>query len=268
MTTSFRQDPVSLEWLILSPHRAKRPHQKSGRPKILCPFDAGNEGMTPPEIARIGEGEAGTRGWQIRVVPNLYKVTDKHEVIIHSPDHKKDITTLPLDHVQNLFQLFQDRYNVNQGFGYPLIFNNSGLEAGASLTHPHSQLAVVPSHIGLSSPLAQKPHNIALKGKSLVAFCPDFSVWPYETWIQPYPRGKHFGQVDKPQLMELAKMTQQILQSLSAASPDLPYNFYIYPGEDWYLRIMGRSLIKAGFELGSGIQVNTVVPTEVVKILS
>lgn len=268
MTANFRQDPVSLEWLIISPRRAKRPHQKSGRSKILCPFDEGSEGMTPPEITRVGEGQSNRPGWRMRVVPNLYKITDIHEVIIHSPDHKKDITSLPLEHVQELFQLFQDRYNAHQGAGYPLIFNNSGPEAGASLPHPHSQVAVIPAHVSLSSPLAQKPHNIALKGKSLVAFCPDFSTWPYETWIEPYPRGKNFGQVDKMQLMELAKMTQQILQSLTSAHLGLSYNFYIYPGEDWYLRIMGRSLTKAGFELGSGVQVNTVDPAEVVKILS
>ncbi|HET7713238.1 MAG TPA: hypothetical protein VFK94_02015, partial [Patescibacteria group bacterium] len=251
----------------LAPRRAKRPHQNSPK-KVLCPFDEGNEGMTPPELLRVGEGQPDKKGWQIRVVPNLYQITSPHEVIIHSPDHKKDIADLPLSHVQEIFLVFQSRFNALKKEGYPLIFNNSGAEAGASLPHPHSQIAVIPAHVGISSPLAQKPHNIALKGKSLVAFCPDFSVWPYETWIEPFPRGKNFADVDEEQLRELAKMTQQVLQSLLAAHPKLSYNFYIYPGDDWYLRIMGRNLIKAGFELGSGIQVNTIDPADVVKILS
>jgi|SRR5581483_7832474 len=267
MKPSFFQDPVSLDWLILAPRRDRRPHQKSNK-KLLCPFDSGSEGMTPPEILRVGDGAADKKGWQIRVIPNLFPVTEIHEVIVHSPDHRRDLADLPTEHVEQIFKVFQDRYNALKPKGYPLIFNNTGLEAGASLTHPHSQLTVIPAHIGVSSPLAQKPHNIAIKTKSLVAFCPDFSTWPYETWIEPYPRGKDFGQVDLPQLEELAKLTQQILQSFRAAHPNLAYNFYIYPGADWYLRIMGRSLTKAGFELGSGVQVNTIDPKEVVKILS
>jgi UDPglucose--hexose-1-phosphate uridylyltransferase len=116
--------------------------------------------------------------------------------------------------------------------------------------------------------MAQPPHNIAIKTKSLVAFCPDFSLWPYETWVQPIPRGKTFGQADQDQVKELAGLVQRIVQALTGAHPDLPYNFYIYPGSDWYLRIIGRSVTRAGFELGSGVMVNTIDPKEVVKILS
>lgn len=267
MIVNYRQDPLSLEWLIVSPTRAKRPHQKAPK-KILCPFDEGSEGMTPPEVLRVGEGMPGKPGWQVRAIPNLYPITEIHEVVVHSPDHRQDLADLTSEHVQKIFQVYQDRYNDHKSKGLPLIFNNHGPDAGASLAHPHSQIAVIPAHVGLTSPLAQKPHNIALKGKSLVAFCPDFSVWPFETWIEPYPRGKNFGQIDAAQLQELAIMTQQIVQALLSAHPDLSYNFYIYPSDDWYLRIMGRSLIKAGFELGSGVQVNTVDPKEVVKILS
>lgn len=266
MKTDYFQDPVSLDWLILAPRRAERPDQR--RRRVVCPFDEGSEGATPPEVARVGEGRPNGKGWQVRVFPNLFPVTETHEVVVHSPDHKKDLAELPPEHVAEIFKIFQARFTALIPKGYPLIFNNHGAEAGASLSHPHSQIAVVPPQIGLTSPLAQKPHNIAIKTKSLVAFCPDFSIWPYETWIEPFPRGKNFGQVDEPQLVELAKLTQQILQALTSANPDLAYNFYIYPGEDWYLRIMGRNLVKAGFELGSGVQVNTVNPKEVVKILS
>lgn len=266
MKPDLRQDPISLDWLIVSPRRAKRPHPDSSK-KILCPFDVGNEAMTPPEAMRVSSGDD-KEDWQVRVVPNLYPVTEIHEVIIHSPDHKKDLMELPIEHVEKIFQVFQDRYNANLAKGLPLIFNNHGPDSGASLPHPHSQLAVIPAEVGTTAPLAQKPHNIAVKGKSLVVFCPDFSTWPYETWIQPFPRGKKFGQADESQLVELAHLTQQVLQALDAAHQDLAYNFYIYPSDDWYLRIVGRSIVKGGFELGSGVQVNAVDPKEVVRILS
>jgi UDPglucose--hexose-1-phosphate uridylyltransferase len=224
--------------------------------------------MTPPEIMRVGEGKEDKKGWRVRVVPNLFPITEIHEVIIHSPDHTKDLAELPTEHVQTIFEVYQIRYNALRSKGTPLIFNNHGPAAGASLAHPHSQLTVIPTHLALHTPLPQKPHNIAFKGKRLVTFCPDFSTWPYETWIQPFTKGKTFGEIEKEEITELAQTTQRVLRSLDAARPGLNYNFYIYPAEDWYLRVIGRSSTKAGFELGSGIQVNTVDPREVVKILA
>ena len=36
------------------------------------------------------------------------------------------------------------------------------------------------------------------------------------------------------------------------------YNFYIYPYENWYLRIIPRFMERAGFELSTGIMVNSI----------
>lgn len=266
MSARFIQNPIDLNWVILNPRRSSRPDQNSGKKKkVVCPFEPGNEEMAP-EVARVGGNKK--TDWQVRVVKNIFPITPIHEVIIHSPEHKSSFTDLSLEQIKLIFKVYQDRYMAHLSKGYPLIFHNHGGQAGESLHHGHSQLAVIPAHIGVHSPLAQKPHNVALKGKSLVAFCPDFSTWPFETWIQPFTHGKHFGQVDVDQLNELAAMVQRILKAINAAHPDEPYNFYIYPGEDWYLRILGRNTTPAGFELGAGITVNTMDPKDVVKVLS
>ena len=39
------------------------------------------------------------------------------------------------------------------------------------------------------------------------------------------------------------------------------YNYYIYPHANWYLRIIPRFVHRAGFELGTGLNVNIVDPT-------
>ena len=266
MKATFVQNQVTLDWIVLNPRRQERPdqHHTSGEP-IICPFDPGNEGMTE-EVMRVGGNDKSD--WQIRVVKNIFPITPYHEVVIDSPHHNSSLITLPLSQVELLFEVYQARYNDLKKHGYPLIFHNHGEEAGESLRHGHSQIAVIPPHVGISSPMAQEPHNIAIKGKALVVFCPEFSVWPYETWIQPLRRDKNFGQIDVAQLTELGSLTQRILKSLDSVHPNLAYNFYIYPGEDWYLRIVGRSTKWAGFEIGSGIPVNVVDPKEVVAILS
>jgi len=56
----YRKDIILDEWVIIATERAKRPEnfkeekiKISEKPGSVCPFDAGNESMTPPEILRI-----------------------------------------------------------------------------------------------------------------------------------------------------------------------------------------------------------------------
>ena len=45
--------------------------------------------------------------------------------------------------------------------------------------------------------------------------------------------------------------------------PTMPfaYNFYIHHAKSWFIRIIPRLVHRAGFELGTGLSVNTVDPT-------
>src|SRR3990172_1270939 len=72
-----------------------------------CPFCAGNEATTPPEVYRIGPGEKDKPGWLVRVVPNKYPITDIHEVIIHSPDDAKDIEQIPIEQVTHILTAYR-----------------------------------------------------------------------------------------------------------------------------------------------------------------
>jgi len=49
---------------------------------------------------------------------------------------------------------------------------------------------------------------------------------------------------------------------------DFPFNFYIYPGGDWYLRLIPRVKTPGGFEIGTGILVNTTDPKQATKKIS
>ena len=48
---------------------------------------------------------------------------------------------------------------------------------------------------------------------------------------------------------------------LADETGETPYNFYIYHGPDWYLRIIPRLVHREGFELGTGLSVNIVDPS-------
>lgn len=274
----FVPDINTKRWVIIAPQRARRPEEakihaadfqivseKEGYSYHQdCPFCFGNEAQTPPEIVHHPKD---SDKWDIRVVPNKYPITDMHEVIIHSPDHVKDISEFSLGHVVNLMKVYRDRYNALSEKGTVMIFNNKGLQSGESLVHPHSQAVVLPKQIALDVLNLEPVSNVVHDNSLYVTYCPDFSQWAYETWISlkkcseiGHPEQCRFGDSTDSELEALAHMLQETLRKLTIKFPKLSYNYYIYPYSCWYMRIIPRLSERAGFELGTGLSVNTVDP--------
>lgn len=264
-------DILSRRWVIISPQRQVRPEDKfdGKKRKKACSFCPGQEKMTPPEMLRFGPGEPNTKGWRVRVFPNRYPITDFHEIIVHSPNCDRDIENLPLTNVQLVLKAYRDRFNFYRKKGQVLIFCNHGEHAGASLKHPHSQLVVLPFQINLDT-LSREPLNNLVDGnKFFHVYCPDFSQWPYEVWIAPKHEGGVFGDIIDEEINDLASILQKIIKQLEKIYhhhrlTNLPfgYNYYIYPKENWYIRITPRFVHRAGFELGTGLSVNIVDPVQ------
>lgn len=284
----FVPDVTTNRWIIIAEGRIKRPVDPtagSGQARVnkICVFCPGNEKISGGELYRVGLGEANTPGWQVRVIANKYPITDFHEVIIHSPDDALDLDQLPIDQVQKVLLTFRDRYNENTKNGHVLIFNNVGEQAGASINHPHSQLVVIPKQINLDT-LTLEPMTYVIKETShFNVFCPEFSQWPFETWIAPKLRDKFFGEIGAEEVVDLAAVLQNTLRRLithltggSHFHPGVPqvmfkegpaYNFYIHHGQNWYIRIIPRLIHRAGFELGTGLSVNIIDPSDAAAIL-
>jgi len=107
--SEFRYCKQNRKWILFAPNRLKRPYDfKSDEIESdikNCPFEVGNEHLTPKEIYRISDEQ----GWKCRVVPNLYNALfiekeplshrdgyfekyegfGAHEGIIETPNHKK-----------------------------------------------------------------------------------------------------------------------------------------------------------------------------------
>ncbi|RKX56263.1 MAG: galactose-1-phosphate uridylyltransferase [Thermotoga sp.] len=170
----LRKDPVIKRWVIIATERAKRPSdfgtakttEKKGG---FCPFDYGNEHLTPPEVLafRSPNSKPNEPGWWIRVVPNKFPALDPkiklrrkgmgmydvisgtgaHEIIIETPDHNLSMADMKRKQVQEIIWAYKDRYDVlskRDGIRYVLIFKNYKREAGASLEHSHSQIIATP----------------------------------------------------------------------------------------------------------------------------
>ncbi len=268
-------DVLSRRWVILSPQRISRPEDIVVSKEKKCPFCPGNEEMTPKEVFRIGDGQSDQPGWKVRVIPNKYPITDFHEVFIHSPYHNKDIEDLPIEHVVLIIKAYRERFNFYRKKGQVLIFDNHGEHSGASMTHPHSQLVVIPFQINLDT-LSREPFsNIVEENKFFNVYCPDFSQWPYEVWIAPKKEKGVFGDIEDDEIIDLAELIQKVIKRLHlifdekklTKDKSFAYNYYIYPQENWYIRIIPRFVHRAGFELGTGLSVNIVDPREAAEEL-
>ncbi len=315
--TELRRDPLTHRWVIMATERNRRPLAFGGctDPRLddgRCPFCPGHEAETPPEIWRLADG-CGT--WQVRVVPNKYAVLNhnerydvdegarglfsipgagRHEVVIESPRHAADLSTMSVDAVRDVLVAYRERYRalVDEGWVYVVIFRNRGPGAGASLEHPHSQIVaahLVPPDICCRIDIATEHlhetgrslhhdvlewelrdgRRVVLEQEQFVVVQPFASAAPYETWIMPRRGRSAFDGLGDDELAAFAVVLRATLGGLDQVLGAFDYNFIIEStpfGLDkrshssWYLRIVPRLTTPAGFELASGIAVNPTPP--------
>jgi UDPglucose--hexose-1-phosphate uridylyltransferase len=310
------------EYCIIAAERRKRPSD-FGRPKakaekdaegdaedeIGCPFCQGNEEMTPPGTAVYTDqgvqkdGAQRISNWRIRVFPNRFAAMvpspqpptmewialpgqGRHEVIVDSPVHERNPANFALDHMNLLLQAYRDRYSYNRrldGVKYVSIFKNWGKEAGASLSHSHSQLVALPitppmikremeaisaAHSCLYCHIAEKEtasKRLIGQNDSWILFSPFYSQVPYETWIVSKRHISNLEEMNDSEQRDLAEILRDILRSMRTLLEDPPYNFMIYQLPTGYhlnLRIQPAISKIAGFERGTGICINSIPPEQ------
>jgi len=267
MDFKFIENKISDTYIVSAVKRAKRPDVSKGIEPV-CPFCVGNEGKER-EVFRIG-GKEEDPNWQVRVIPNKFPFAPIHEVVIHSPDHHKNFDTLPTFHTELILKTYWQRYQTHKDKGWVYIFHNHGKKGGESLPHPHSQIAVIPEEVIMDIQRLEAPSEgeDVQETSKFIIFCPLYSQWPEEVWIYPKARGRTFGEITEEEITDLSKILYRVIQIMDIRhGNEFPFNFYIYPGGDWYLRIIPRFKTLGGFELGTGIFVNTQDPRETIKFI-
>jgi len=228
-----------------------------------------------------------------------------HEIVINR-DHDKDFSNFPLKQIEDVFKVFRERYKEisHENCGeYISIFHNHGKEAGASIYHPHSQILSTPilppdvmRSIKGSEEFYNKNHKkvhdlmieweveqkerIIEENDKFLAFCPFVSTSPYEVRIFPKKSSPCFESISDEDLSYLAPLLQSMLQRINKALKNPPYNFFIHtapvkkdPGMissefyHWHIEIIPHLTIDAGFEMGTGIDVNVVDPDKAAEEL-
>jgi UDPglucose--hexose-1-phosphate uridylyltransferase len=213
-------------------------------------------------------------GWKTRVVPNLYKAVqieleDKskresmfesipgvgaHEVLIDSPCHDCDITSLDAQSIENWLRTMIVRIEdlkKDTRFIHLNIFKNSGYKAGSTQKHPHTQILALPimpqdelvflernlkyyhrhgrgiMEDILQNELSNKKRIVTEIG-NFVAFCPFASAYPFEVMILPKQNYMSLEYCSREDIANLSLAIKDVFEKLSLQLGKFDYNLYFH----------------------------------------
>lgn len=158
------------------------------------------------------------------------------EVVVFTQDPQASLSTLELDHLELLFQVWGDRTRVisqNPQIQYVLPFENKGVEVGVTLHHPHGQIYAypfvppVPARMGATQQEYYQHHQrgllqdliqqeikenrrILYQDEWAIAFVPVCARYPYEVWIAPIQAVPTFLELTTEQRSSLAKALKTV----------------------------------------------------------
>jgi UDPglucose--hexose-1-phosphate uridylyltransferase len=292
----------------------------------VCPFCPGNEHMTPPAVlvylesgGKIekakDENDFRHKNWLIRCFPNLFpafsppqevlgrgKIVKSrdlalalghHEVLVESPNHDEHPSDARLPQLVHVINAYLDRLgelSAKPYVRYVSIFRNHGLEAGASLSHAHSQIIATPftPKIVKEELAASRQHwrkngncifcqimekernspRFIMENSDFLVFAPYASANPLEFWIFPKKHEASPIKLSENEKENFAKTLKACLGALKSLLNDPPYNFGFHIAMDktaspyyhWHVEVYPKLAIWAGFEKSTGMYINTVAP--------
>jgi UDPglucose--hexose-1-phosphate uridylyltransferase len=117
------------------------------------------------------------------------------------------------------------------------------------------------------------------RSERFVAIKPFASRYEWEVHILPLAHGADFLDAEPEDLVDLARIFRRTMARLNAVLGGVQYNFFLHSlphGEEyagsarsyhWHIEICPRTSIPTGFELGSGLFVNTITPEDAAEQL-
>lgn len=167
------------EWVLVSPHRAKRPWQGQNeavsdevRPThdqncYLCAGNTRINGEKNPDYKDVfvftnDFAALQTTSPKFSVHEGLFKAESEQgicKVICFSPDHSKSLADMDIEDIKKVVKTWQQEFALlgsNETINYVQIFENKGAVMGCSNPHPHGQIW---SQSTLPNEVAKKDQN-------------------------------------------------------------------------------------------------------------
>jgi UDPglucose--hexose-1-phosphate uridylyltransferase len=211
-----------------------------------------------------------------------------HEVIIHGPEHVTSMAALTEERFAGAVAAWRERMRAHaESASFVHLIVNEGPDAGASLAHSHAQLyalGFVPAEVARERERTGAYHERTMGGhllsdvaveevrraERLVAIdddallvCPWASRSPFELRViprRPAPSFESDGDVGTAMIRQAILALARVFD----APPQL--NLWVRTAPRgaaefcWHVDIVPRLTIRAGFELGTGVDVNVYPP--------
>lgn len=209
-----------------------------------------------------------------------------HEVIVNAPEHATAMAELSEERFLAAIATWRERMRAHADAAYVQVVVNEGAGAGASLPHTHAQLYALPfvpaavarereragaygertAGAGLLSDVLveevrRKERLVAIDDEAAL-ICPWASRSPYELRVVPrQPRARFEEDTGGAAMIHTA---MSLLAKRFEGPPELNLWVATAPhGSDsfhWHVDIAPRLTTKAGFELGTGVDINIYPP--------
>jgi len=225
-----------------------------------------------------------------------------HEVIIEHRLHNVNLAILSVKEIADVFTMYRSRYSQirrDPRIKTIVIFKNHGEKAGTSLEHPHSQITAIPVvpcefrdriseairyfdetgdclYCRTIKDELDNGSRIVAETEHFVALIPYAALSPFHLWIFPKRHVSSFDAISDEEILDIAQIMKIVLGKLyyGLNNPDYNYTIRSIPTDQeqtdyyhWYLAIIPRISVPAGFELGSGMFINTSLPKESAEFL-
>ncbi|MCF6130961.1 UDP-glucose--hexose-1-phosphate uridylyltransferase [Flavobacterium wongokense] len=159
-----RYNPLLDEWILVSPHRNKRPWQgqneklhEDNRPEYdsecyLCPGNVRSNGIKNPEYTDCYVFENDFSALLQEEVSfeneasNLFQLKPErgiNKVVCFSPKHNLTLPEMEVSEIEKVVQTWKEQYielGSHDFINYVQIFENKGSIMGCSNPHPHGQI--------------------------------------------------------------------------------------------------------------------------------
>ncbi len=218
-----------------------------------------------------------------------------HEVVALT-DARDTLPSMQAHRLFDLLSTLQHRardYESHASVESIMPIYNHGHDAGASVAHPHAQLfgnALIPPRLGREFFGASQYHNkhrscvfcemtkfelqqherIIYKNADMVAFAAYAPRFPFEIHLVPLRHQPAFAAASSDTVKGAAEALHAVLQRLNHKLHDPALNWFIHSGRKidhhlqssyhWHIEIAPRLGTFGGYELGSDMIIETVLP--------
>jgi UDPglucose--hexose-1-phosphate uridylyltransferase len=217
-----------------------------------------------------------------------------HEVVIDTVRHNGSFFDMSEEEYIDYFTILIKRYGAlknKNDVKYISIFKNYLAKSGASLEHPHTQILTLPVipldithemessrnyfmrngvylHDAVIDYEEKKNERIIHNDKNFIIIAPYASTYNYEAEVL-YKGIKKLEEINENEIDELSLIMKKLFFKMYGVLGDFPLNIYFHThivGETqpeafkWHIHVAPRLGNFGGFELSTGIYVNSITP--------